>query len=121
MGIASKVSITDTGAAGADTVTSSGGASLVFTHTAGGSPGADVVNSNDLFSTITLGNSSVGNSVTTGAGLDSVTSGTGADTISTGAGNDTINAGGGKDVVNGGAGDDLIVGGAGTDSLTGGG
>jgi Ca2+-binding RTX toxin-like protein len=119
MGNAAKLSLTVTGATGSDTVTSSGGGLDLITHTT--STGNDVININSAASVVTLGNASIGNSVTTGAGFDTVVSGSGFDTISTGGGNDFINGGAGNDVINGGAGDDVIVGGPGTDTLFGGG
>lgn len=64
--------------------------------------------------------STVGETITLGAGNSTVTSGSGADSITGGVGNDSITGGSGADTIIGGAGNDTIDGGAGADSLVGG-
>ena len=64
--------------------------------------------------------SNVGNSATTGTGIDYIWGGSGNDFISSGGGDDRVHGGAGDDIFIGGAGADRLRGYAGDDSLDGG-
>lgn len=62
----------------------------------------------------------LGETITSGIGLDTLRSDAGDDTVSAGFGNDLVRGGAGDDVLVGSFGDDALHGGAGDDTLTGG-
>lgn len=90
---AATATLTQAGAAGADTLIGAGSADVI-TGGAGNDRiysghGADLVDGGD--------------------GEDSISGGEGVDTLSGAAGDDVIESGGGRDVINGGDGDDIII------------
>jgi len=109
-------------AAGATTVTVSGGAGIDLTATGNALAALTKLDASGVTAgavTFTA-NAGLDTTIIGGADEDVLTGNTGADTITGGAGDDALDGVAGNDTLNGGAGDDALIGGAGDDTLNGG-